>query len=54
MEVSDNSTNKNRLLESLLNRDFSAFNKYMQESLMRTQNNLVKEYSKKVKEELNV
>lgn len=53
MEVSSNSMSKNRLVESLLNKDLSSFNKYLQESIQNTEQSLILEYSKKIKEELN-
>ncbi len=53
MEVSGNSSSKNRLVESLLNKDFASFNKHLHESISVTEKSLILEYSKKIKEELN-
>jgi hypothetical protein len=53
MEVSSNSSGKNKLVESLLNKDFASFSKYLQESVEVTENLLVRKYSNKIKEELN-
>jgi hypothetical protein len=53
MEVSSNSSSSNKLVESLLNRDFVTFSKYLQESVEVTEKKLVRTYSNRIKEELN-
>ena len=53
MEVSSNSSGTNKLVESLLNRDFASFSKYLQESVEVTENLLVRKYSNDIKEKLN-
>jgi len=53
MEVSDNSLLKKNLLEALLNKDISSFQKLINEAAEKTELNLIAKYSNEIKGALN-
>lgn len=53
MEVSNNSSIKSKLVETLINRDSKSFSKYLNEAISTVEKELLRDYSSSIRKQLN-